>query len=182
MNSKSIVVAMFTVALGLIAGPAFAIDPGDEVDKLLVQAGLTGGNNTAKILKWVSYDGRITFRMKDKRIIRHVGQKVRARVRCKRSGYRVTGVGKVLNWPGKVTNLVKTDRAKLAKGYKNSIAFKNLYKYCKHAKANGKNGKFKVTLPVTVRGRCTKVKIAIGKKHYYPTAPSKQGKHWVTCR
>lgn len=136
--------------------------------------GLTGGGNSAAILE-VKGPGALTFDKDDyeggfEPVSNYSGPRVKAEILCKRSGYRCARLGDQELGAKEAREEAETSASlSSAKAVKETI-----HKACLAKKTT-------VQLPVTVVGKCTKVKFAIGAKNYKVSAPGKNATFTITC-
>lgn len=169
-----------------IAACAFTgalLSPSPAHADLLEEAGLTGGSNRVVITE-VLGKGRITFNTKNTSSVNAAistfeGPMVKAEVHCKRSGYRCARLEGTTTqtFDAKSTKESGQVRASLAVKGKKAEAqlLQDLQSACKA-------GQSTIRLNVTVKGWCTKVKTAIGKKNYKPSASAQQASFALQCK
>jgi hypothetical protein len=162
-------IGFFAVAMG---GICFA--PSAAQADIFEDAGMTGGDSSVMI-KRLSGNGKLTFHLNDYQggkpsITEFTGPNASAQLTCRRSGYRAKRIEDV-NFSRK--NAVEEgDTTASLTDEKATIAA---------IKAACQAKKTKVQLPVTVRGVCVKVKMALGPKHIGVGAPKQMATFDIKC-
>lgn len=172
-----------TCALALIAGSLLAAPAAraDVFDDIIVGAGLTGGDNTIKILQ-VKEPGSVTVTRvagKPAELSEFKAPLTAAEMRCKRDGYRCKWMGmddedNVTSEFSRTRSEEQGDAAALPSKRSEAQVRALLDTACREKKQTA-------LVPVYVRGKCMKVKLAIGPKHIAVESPVARAPVTLTC-